>query len=80
MTLANVDSWQPELKNVKKCRRYLCGLDQTRREPLCNGKFAAVHQSGSGTKRRTAASHQFGRYLRHSGHAAKSSGASIRRF
>jgi hypothetical protein len=33
-----------------------------------------------GTLRRIAATHQFGRYRRHSGHAAKSSGASIRRF
>ena len=40
----------------------------------------AVHCSGIGTKRRTAASHQFGRYQRHSGHAANSSGASIRCF
>src|SRR6202035_1205652 len=42
--------------------------------------FAALQESGYSTKRRTAASHQFGRYRRHSGHAAKSSGASIRRF
>ena len=36
--------------------------------------------SANSTKRRTAARDQFGRYQRHSGHAANSSGASIRRF
>jgi hypothetical protein len=42
--------------------------------------FAALHMSVVGTKRRTVARHQFGRYRRHSGHAANASGASIRRF
>jgi hypothetical protein len=36
--------------------------------------------SAVGTKRRTIARHRFGRYQGHRGHAANSSGASIRRF
>jgi ABC transporter substrate binding protein len=44
-------------------------------------RLAARAQEGEGgTTRRKVASHQFGRYRRHSGHAAKSSGASIRSF
>jgi hypothetical protein len=50
--------------------------------PLGRGKrLAARAQEGEGgTTRRKIASHQFGRYRRRSGHAAKSSGASIRSF
>ena len=71
---------QPQDREGARPRRAADAARPRRRGDRVRALFAAVHGSGSGTKRRTAASHQFGRYQRHSGHAAKSSGASIRRF
>ena len=41
--------------------------------------FAAVHEPGCGTFRRIAAMQKFGSYRRYNGHAANSSGVSVRR-
>ena len=65
-----------------------CGAGLTRIGPTLIDRLLVLENQAAhlsvladvANARRTAASHQFGRYQRHSGHAANSSGASIRCF
>jgi hypothetical protein len=47
---------------------------------LALSPFAAAHLVAFGTKRRFAATHEFGRFGEDSGHPAKSMGTMVRRY
>src|SRR3984893_12127900 len=63
-------------QTIGACRRKLA-MSNCSKARGCRSRLLHLHRSPLGTKRRTAASHQFRRYRRHSGHAESVGSGSI---